>query len=158
MELTKRAWLIISGIKWFAIGAMLLTRGLRLITAAADQAAIEAPFIKFLQSFASSRHQAALLIVCLGLFVGFIKGRTVLAKTVNRIASRINLHPERLTLKQAYDQRYWIVIVLMMVLGMSFRALSVPFDIRGGVDVAIGSALINGAMLYFRHTLAPRKT
>jgi len=157
MLLTKRAWLVISGIKWFAIGVMLLTRGLRLITAAANQVAGEAPLIKFLQTFVSSRHQAALLIVCLGLFIGFIKGRTVLAKTVSRIAGRINLHPERLTLKQAYDQRYWIVIGLMMVLGMSFRALSIPYDIRGGVDVAIGSALINGAMLYFRHLLTPQK-
>jgi hypothetical protein len=38
-----------------------------------------------------------------------------------------------------------------------FRVLSIPFDIRGGVDVAIGSALINGAMLYFRHMLTPQK-
>jgi hypothetical protein len=157
MVLTKRAWFIISGIKWFAIGVMLLTKGLRLITAAADQAAIEAPLMKFFQSFTSSRHQAALLIICLGLFIGFIKGRTILAKTVKRIADRINLHEEGLTLKQAYDQRYWIVIGLMMVLGMMFRVFSIPFDIRGGVDVAIGSALINGAMLYFRHMLTPQK-
>jgi hypothetical protein len=157
MVLSKRTWFIISGIKWFAIGVMLLTKGLRLITSAADHVAVKAPLINFFQSFTSSRHQAALLIICLGLFVGFIKGRTVLAKTVSRIAERINSHPEGLTLKQAYDQRYWIVIGLMMVLGMMFRFLSLPFDIRGGVDVAIGSALINGAMLYFRHMMTPQK-
>jgi hypothetical protein len=157
MILSKRTWFIVSGIKWFAIGVMLLTKGLRLITSAADHAAVKAPLINFFQSFTSSRHQAALLIICFGLLIGFVKGRTVLAKTVKRIADRINGHSEGLTLKQAYDQRYWIVIGLMMLIGMMFRMLSIPFDIRGGVDVAIGSALINGAMLYFRHMLTPQK-
>jgi hypothetical protein len=157
MILSKRTWFIISGLKWFAIGVMLLTRGLRLITAAADQVGVKAPLIHAFQAFTSSRHQAALLIICLGLFVGFIKGRTILAKTVKRIADRINPYHEGLTLKQAYDNKYWVVIGLMMVLGMMFRMFAIPFDIRGGVDVAIGSALINGAMLYFRHMLTPQK-
>ena len=128
-----------------------------MVAAAADQVDMKAPLMTAFQSFTSSRHQAALLIICLGLLVGFIKGRTVLAKTVKRIADRINLHSEGLTLKQVYDQKYWIIIGLMMLLGMTFRVLSIPFDIRGGVDVAIGSALINGAMLYFRHMLTPQK-
>ncbi len=157
MILSKRTWFIISGIKWLGIGVMLLTKGLRLITSAAEQTTVEAPLIKFLQTFVGTRHQAALLIVCLGLLVGFIKGRTVLAKTVNRIAGRINSHPEGLTMTQAYDQRYWIVIGLMMILGMMLRVFSIAVDIHGGIDVAIGSALINGAMLYFRHVMTPQK-
>src|SRR5579862_8466786 len=100
MILSKRTWFIVSGIKWFAIGVMLLTKGLRLITVAADQAAVKAPLIIFFQSFTSSRHQAALLIICVGLLIGFVKGRTVLAKTVKRIAERINAHSEGLTIKQ----------------------------------------------------------
>lgn len=157
MILSKHAWIIVSGIKWFAIGVMLLLKGLRLITAAAEHSAIQAPLIKYFQTFASNRHQASLLIVCLGLFIGFIKGRTVLAKTVGRITSRINLHSGGLTLSQAYDRKYWIVIGVMMALGMTLRFLPVPADIHGGVDVAIGSALINGAMIYFRTILTPRK-
>jgi hypothetical protein len=38
----------------------------------------------------------------------------------------------------------------MMALGLVFRFLPIPIDLRGLIDVAIGSALINGAMLYFR--------
>src|SRR6185436_8605397 len=102
----------------------------------------QAPLIKYLQTFATTRHQASLLIVCLGLLIGFIKGRTVLAKTVNRITSRINHHSGGLTLSQAYDQKYWIIIGVMMALGMTLRFLPVPADIHGGIDVAIGSALI----------------
>jgi hypothetical protein len=157
MILSKRTWLIISGIKWLGIGVMLLTKGLRLITSAAEQISVEAPLIKAFQSFAGSRHQSALLIICLGLFIGFIKGRTVLSKTVGRIADRINLHPGSLSLKEAYDQKYWIVIGLMMGLGMMFKFLPISIDIRGGIDVAIGSALINGAMLYFRRIVAPQE-
>jgi len=156
MLLSKKAWFIISGIKWFGIGLMLLMKGLRLITGAADQLAVDAPLIKYFQSFAGTRQQGALILVCLGLFIGFIKGRTVLAKTVQRIAGRINLQTGNLTLKEAYDRRYWIVIGLMMTLGMMFRVFPVPVDIHGGIDVAIGSALINGAMLYFRQLLAPQ--
>lgn len=134
---------------------MLLMKGLRLITGAADQITVQAPMIHYFQSFAGTRQQGALIVVCLGLLIGFIKGRTVLAKTVRRIAERINLHSGNLTLKEAYDRKYWIVIGIMMTLGMMFRVFPVPMDIHGGIDVAIGSALINGAMLYFRRLLAP---
>ena len=158
MLLSKRTWLIISGIKWFAIGVVLLIKGLRFITTAAEQISIETPLIKYFQSFTGTRHQGALVIVCLGLFIGFIKGRTVLAKTVQRISQRIYLHNDRLTLRQAYDPRYWIVIGLMMTLGMMFKFLPISIDIRGGIDIAIGSALINGAMLYFRHLVTPQQT
>ena len=157
MILSKRTWFIISGVKWLGIGVMLLMKGLRLLAFAADQSTIAAPVIKSFLSFAGNRHQGALLIICLGLFIGFVKGRTVLSKTVNRIANRIHLHTDGLTLKQVYDRRYWIMIGLMMGLGMMFRFLPIPVDIHGGIDVAIGSALINGAMLYFRHILAPQK-
>jgi hypothetical protein len=157
MILSKRTWFIISGIKWLGIGVMLLMKGLRLITSAAEQTTVATPLIKAFLSFAGTRHQGALLIVCLGLFIGFIKGRTILARTVSRIAERIHLQPGGLSLKQVYDQRYWIVIALMMTLGMILRFLPIPVDIHGGIDVAIGSALINGAMLYFRHLVAPQK-
>jgi hypothetical protein len=71
MILSKRAWIIISGIKWFGIGVMLLLKGLRLITTAAEHVTTQAPLIKYLQTFASNRYQASLLIVCLGLFYRF---------------------------------------------------------------------------------------
>jgi hypothetical protein len=158
MILSKRTWFIVSGITWLGIGIMLLTKGLRLAVAAAEQTALATPLLKSLLSIAGTRHQAALLIVCLGLFIGFIKGRTVLAKTVARIAGRINAHPEGLSLQQAYDRKYWIILCLMMSLGVLFRIFTIPADIRGLIDIAVGSALINGAMLYFRHILVPQKS
>ncbi len=157
MILSKRAWFIVSGLKWLGIGVMLLMKGLRLTVSAAEQTTLATPLLKAILPIAGTRHQAALLIVCAALFIGFIKGRTVLAKTVARIADRINLHPEGLTIRQAYDQKYWIILCLMMGLGIFFRVFTIPSDIRGLIDIAVGSALINGAMLYFRHILTPQK-
>jgi hypothetical protein len=158
MNLSKKTWLVISGVMWLGIGVMLLMKGLRLIVACAEQTEGAAPLLNSIFSLAGSRQQGSLLLICGALFVGFIKGRTVLAKTVKRIAEKIHLHPETLIpLKQVYDKRYWIVLGVMMGLGMLFRFLSIPKDIHGFIDVAIGSALINGAMLYFRNLIAPQK-
>jgi hypothetical protein len=157
MLLSKRTWFVISGITWLGIGIMLLMKGLRLTVDAVEQTTVAMPLLKFVLSIAGTRHQAALLLVCLGLFIGFIKGRTVLAKTVARIASRINAHQKGLSLQQAYDRKYWIILSLMMSLGVIFRVFTIPADIRGLIDIAVGSALINGAILYFRHILIPQK-
>jgi hypothetical protein len=156
MKLSQKTWIVISGLMWFGVGVMLLLKGLRLIVAASEQQAA-GPLLKLLMAWAKSPHQAALLLICVSLLIGFIKGRTVLAKTVGRIVQRIVSQTGALTIGQAYDKRYWLVLGLMGCLGMLFRFLHLPADIHGGIDVAIGSALINGAMLYFRHLVAPQK-
>ncbi len=157
MNLSKRAWLVISGIQWLAIGVMLLVKGLRFLVPLAEQLEAPAPLLQWMVSMVGSREQAALLIVSLALLVGFIKGRTVLAKAVNRIADRIELQEGPLTLNQVYDKRYYLILLIMVGLGFTMRALNLPHDIHGGIDVAIGAALINGGMLYFRRLYAPKK-
>ena len=156
--LSKRAWLVISGIQWLVVGVMLLVKGLRYLIPLADQLEAPAPLLQWLVSMAGSRQQAALLIVSVALLIGFIKGRTVLAKSVNRMADRIQLQEGRLTLAQVYDKRYYLVLLLMVGLGFTLRALHLPHDIHGGIDVAIGAALINGGMLYFRRLYAPQQS
>ncbi len=116
-----RGWVALSGFTWFFIGAFLLYKGLHLISQAAFQP--------------DSLCQQ----------LGF-----VLSKTVRRVVTRISSLPLPIRLKDAYSPAYWILIASMMALGMLFRFLPIPLDIRGIIDVAIGSALINGAMLYFR--------
>jgi hypothetical protein len=97
-----------------------------------------------------SLEQAVLCLICVALLVGFMKGRMVLSKAVARIAERMEVQGDRLTLKQVYDKRYYLILVLMMALGFVMRALDLPLDVRGGIDVAVGSALIHGSLLYFR--------
>ena len=126
--MTHRVWIAISGFIWFFIGSMLLYKGLRLLEGSA----------------------IASQLIALGLLIGFFKGRFVLSKTVKRVVARIKELPLPIRLKDAYAKSYWILIGSMMALGMVFRFLPISTDIRGTIDITIGSALMNGAMLYFR--------
>ena len=49
--MTKRFWLVISGIQWLAVGVMLLVKGLRYLIPLADQLGAPAPLLQWLVSF-----------------------------------------------------------------------------------------------------------
>ena len=138
-----RAYVALSGFMWFFMGGYLLCKGLYFITKAPSQ-------IGSLCSKWENPQQAATMFLGLGLAIGFLKGRFVLAKTVRRVVTRLSHLPLPIRFTDAYAKSYWILIAFMMALGMSFRFLPVPIDIRGLIDVAVGSALINGSMLFFR--------
>ena len=142
-----RSWIALSGFLWFAIGISLLYKGLNFIAIAAFQT--NSLCFKMKGIFGDTQ-RAALFLIGIGLLVGFMKGRFVLAKTVRRVVGRISSLPLPIRFKDAYSKSYWILIGSMVALGMTFRFLPIPIDLRGTIDVAIGSALINGAMLYFR--------
>lgn len=142
-----RGWIVLSGFIWFLMGAFLIYKGLHLITQAAFQSG---SLCQKLSATFGSPQQAATFFIAIGLLGGFFKGRFVLVKTVRRVVSRIASLPLPIRLKDAYSASYWILIGSMVALGMSFRFLPIPIDIRGTIDVLIGSALINGATLYFQ--------
>jgi len=150
MKLSKRSWVAISGVTWLLIGVMLLVKGLKFVIGVAEGAQGAAPLLHWLESMAGSKQQAALLVISVALLIGLIKGRTVLAQTVHRITARIDAQTAPIAFAEAYDRKYYIVLGCMVGIGLLFRFLPIPLDIRGGIDVAIGSALINGALLYFR--------
>lgn len=143
----QRGWVAFSGFVWFVIGAFLLYKGLHLIAEGAFQPHSLSHRMKDL---VGSPQKGATILIAIGLFGGFFKGRFVLVKTVRRVVARIASLPLPIRLKDAYSLSYWILIGSMVALGVSFRFLPIPIDLRGMIDVAIGSALINGAMLYFR--------
>jgi hypothetical protein len=147
LYMKHRGWIAVSGFVWFIAGGFLLSKGLRLITDGTLQ--IDSLSDRMKDMFGSSQ-QAATILIAIGLLIGFFKGRFVLAKTVRRVVTRIVSLPLPIKLKDAYSPSYWILIAGMMALGLVFRFLPIPIDLRGLIDVAIGSALINGAMLYFR--------
>jgi hypothetical protein len=142
-----RGWIAFSGFMWLVIGSFLLYKGLHLIS----EATLRPDSLSSRWgSVWGTAHQTATLLMVLGLFVGFLKGRFVLSKTVHRVAMRINSLPLPIRLVDVYRPSYWILIGSMVVLGISLRFLPIPIDVRGLIDVAVGSALIHGAMLYFR--------
>lgn len=142
-----RGWIALSGFVWFFIGAFLLYKGLHLITRASFESGSLCDRMR--ETFGTPQ-QAATVFIATGLLIGFFKGRFVLVKTVRRVVSRIASLPLPIRFKDAYSTSYYVLIGSMMALGMVFRFLPIPLDIRGTIDVAIGSALINGALLYFR--------
>jgi uncharacterized BrkB/YihY/UPF0761 family membrane protein len=158
LKLTPFKLIFFSGLIWFAIGLYLLTLGMHFIVGTAVSKAYDPSSLLYLFSkVAGSREQAALLLIILGLLIGFIKGRMVLAKTVQKVVQRILALPRPIKLSQVYGVRYLALIALMVLLGMSLKWLQVPPVLRGVIDVAIGSALMNGASAYFRMAFASRQ-
>jgi hypothetical protein len=114
------------------VGCLLLYKGLQLLSEGVEVA---------------NSNQLTWL-VGIALLVGFIKGRFVLSRTVRRISLRLAALPEPIRFVDAYPKSYWLLLASMMALGFLLRL--VPLEVRGFIDVAVGSALLNGAMLYFR--------
>jgi hypothetical protein len=155
MRLSHVRMIVLSGAVWLLIGLFLLIKGLSLLVTAAHLTA--KPFlIKPLMALAGTREQAALLLVAVSLIVGFLKGKFVLTKTVRRGVERIFSFPSPVPLSKIYSWSAYLVIFLMMGMGMLMRALPISGDVRGAVDVAIGAALINGALFYFRCAFAAK--
>jgi hypothetical protein len=155
MRISHAFMIILSGAVWLLIGLFLLIKGLGLLVTAAHFSA-EPFLITPLVNLAGTREQAALLLVALSLVVGFLKGRFVLAKTVKRSVERIFSFPSPVPLAKIYNKASYLIIFFMMGLGMLMRVLPISPDVRGAVDVAVGAALINGALLYFRCAFATK--
>ena len=142
-----RTWVFLSGFVWLTVGIFLLYKGLHFVSAATLRS--DSLSFKF-QGLFGSPSQAGTGIVALGLLIGFVKGRFVLSKTVKRVVGRIHSLALPISFSSVYAPSYWILIGSMVALGFAMRFLPIPLDARGLIDIAIGSALVNGAMLYFR--------
>lgn len=134
LYMKHRGWIIFSGVLWFVIGSRLLYKGLQFLS--------ETP------------REMATLLLAIGLLIGFFKGRFVFVKSVRKTVLRIVSLPLPIRLKDVYVPSYYILILAMMGLGIALRFLPISSAARGTIDVAIGSALLNGALLYFRSAIA----
>lgn len=151
MRLGKTAWITISGLLWFVVGVGLLTLGLNFVVYKAQIEVHETTsLIASLAPLTGGREQAALALIVIGLIIGFLKGRFVLVKTVRRVVERILSLEEPLRFSKIYSRGYLLLIGSMILLGISMKWLGLPSEVRGLIDVAIGSALMNGASAYFR--------
>jgi len=149
------SWIVLSGVTWFVIGFFLLSKGINL--SVYSLSASSSPIISFLSHFTKTPEQSVLLLISLALFLGYIKGRFVLLKTVKKVVSRILSLEEPIKVSQVYSKNYLILLFSMIALGVTIRYLPIAQDIRGFVDLTIGAALMNGALLYFRFAFACKK-
>lgn len=152
----KRATLsLFAGGLWFFVGFSLFIVGLSLLNKGAQllpSLAYDGSFsiIAFFTSFSLSVPESQKLAIVLAMAIGFLKGRTVLKKSVNRQVARLSKLPERASIFSTFSPAFYILIGGMMTLGMSLRFAPIFYDTRGFIDLAVGFALINGAMHYMR--------
>lgn len=141
--------IVISGLIWLGVGCLLLSLGLNFLVASflKDQTSAH-PLLDLVAPYLGGVEQSALFLVVVGLLIGYLKCRYIFSKTVQKGVDRILQLPNPVSISQIYTKKYYILLGSMMVLG--FLVKFVALDIRGTVDIIIGAALINGAMLYFR--------
>lgn len=149
LKLSHAALAMISGLIWMAVGCSLMSLGLKLLLGNE----VNTPLIQSLAPSMGGAQQVALLLVVVGLFVGYMKGRHVLAKSASKGIERLKTLPNPAPLSQIYSPKYYLLLGGMIVLGMSIKFFGVPSDIRGLVDVAIGAALIHGSLVYIRFAI-----
>lgn len=154
MKISHAKLIGLSGLAWFAIGVYLLQLGLRLILGNfhTDTTVFqhELPLIHHLAGYVGGKEVAAILLMIGALYIGYFKGRFVLGKSAKRSIDRISAMPNPAPLKHIYEPKYYLLLGGMVALGISIKYLGLNNDVRGIIDVTIGSALINGAMIYFR--------
>jgi hypothetical protein len=81
----------------------------------------------------------------------------VLSKSVMRMVGHVRALPTPAPLWKIYPSKFYLLIALMMSFGFLLRFIGVPEDIRGVVILAVGTALVNGAMQYFRQAFLATK-
>ncbi|MGA8164296.1 MAG: hypothetical protein WB791_04625 [Waddliaceae bacterium] len=145
---------IISGCLWLVIGCFLLSIGLRYVLEGVSQGvasnASQGFLVGYLGGYVGGCENGAVALIALSLMLGFVKGRYVMVKSVDRVVRRICRFPNPTHVFNIYSFSYYLLIAFMVLLGVSIKYFHLPNDVRGAVDIAIGAALINGAMLYFR--------
>lgn len=147
-KLSHAKLIIISGLVWLGVGGFLLPLGLKLLISSTQLG--NGPLVDLLSPYLGGPQQVALMLVAIGMFVGYWKSKKVLLKSVNRSVLRIRSFPNPTSILNIYGKGYYALLLVMIGLGTSMKYLGIPEDIRGTVDIAIGSALINGAMSFFR--------
>lgn len=143
---------VVAGLVWLAIGILLLSKGVYYLASAAyPLLATPLLFIPFLTDWVGSTEQAALLVIALALLLGLFKGRMLLAKVARANVVRLK-EMGHVPFAQIYPRRTLFIIGAMISLGVILRWA--PTDLRGGIDIMVGSGLIHGAMAYGKALLS----
>ena len=154
MKMKRSSLLLLSGSIWLAIGIMLVNLGSSFLVKSleiAKKTPDETPLLHFLGAYISSPENVAILIITLAIFIGYIKGNSVMKKQAIRTYDRIFALPHHNSITKLYTKKNLLIIAFMMSLGFLMKFCKVSPDIRGFVDIAVGSALIQGSMHQFRY-------
>lgn len=108
---------------------------------------------------ASLTMRASVIIIAslIWLAVGIAKGRYVLAKTSQRNIERIQAMTESQRPIRVYSLRSWIVIGLTVSLSLALTLFNTPPFWRGGINLAVGFALLMSSLNYLTTLKQPAK-
>ncbi len=154
LKFSKRSLIALGGLVWFVVGLSLLIVGIQFILSAVvspPNVGEGASIFLWLSRRIENPQNVVIIMLSLSLLIGLIKGRTVITKSAKRQVTRILGYTEaRLPLSRLYSKGFYLLIGAMMGLGMTLPLLPISADTRGVIDTAVGAALINGALYYFR--------
>ncbi len=154
MKVSHKTLLRISGLIWFGIGIMLLNLGIHFALQGWDGVVFKtssySSIFSFLTDMTGKPENAACVVIALAMILGFFKSKKVLGKVVNKSEARIAQLDNPTSITNLYTKGNLLIILSMMLLGMSLKYIQVDPDIRGFVDIAVGTALIHGSVAYFR--------
>lgn len=160
MKLSHPSLIALSGTIWFAIGFSLLFLGIHFLLDGTLNPSLLTeephPLLAFIAHYTGGVQTAAFLLIALALLIGSLKAKKVLQKVVKKMVARISSFPNPTEITNIYSYSYLLLIGVMMLLGMGLRYFGVPKDIRGVIDVAVGSALLKGGISYFKEMVALR--
>jgi len=162
MKLSHRSTILFSGFLYLAIGTLLLTKGINYLVEAGhahmNGALRGFSLLKYLDTYTHNGEKSQFILVTSALILGVFKGRVALRKAANRVVGRIRSLPSPIPFSAIYSKGYLFLVGGMALLGISFKYLPFPLDVKGFVDLTVGVALINGAMLYFRESFRASHT
>ena len=160
MKLSHQSLIILSGTIWLAIGAFLLPLGIHFLADAAIHTQLvregSYPLLSFISQYTGGLESSAVILIAISLLIGSFKAKKVFSKVVKKGIARITSFPNPTEVTNIYGFKYLLLIGFMMCLGMGLRYFGVPKDVRGVIDVAVGSALINGGIAYYKAMFALR--
>jgi hypothetical protein len=143
----------LSGALWLVVGFFLMPKGIKFLIESAEAGGDNLYLLNGLNSLGISMDSAALILIAIGLAIGYGKSRAIFSKAVKRGVAHIRSLPAKAPITAVYTPKYLLLLGVMVLLGLSMTWFKVPLDIRGLVDVAVASALINGSMMYFRNAI-----
>lgn len=118
---TVRTQLLLAALMWSTVGAALAVAGILWIL----QGGLNASWI-----------------LAVGMAIGALKARFILRGTARRIASRIVSRGDGRCLGGFLSWRSWLLVASMALAGRLLRASPLPLSARGGIYLAIGTALL----------------
>lgn len=154
LSFSKRSLTAVAGVVWLLVGLGLFIKGINLLSMAVQATEKRGPLIEYFEAlFSGAVMPGVIFLVGMGLLVGWMKGRFLLIKSVHRTVQRLSGLKGLIPLFKLYRLQDCLLVAVMIGLGKLMQWIHCPNDLRGLINIAVGSALVSGATLYFRFAI-----